>query len=171
MKPAILQTSLLLACAVFSFAQNPEITGPLSAFVGHWEGGGTFYETAMSKAGTVTSRTDCAWSPEGHYLVCEQNITDEKGSHQQLTVYTPSTEGSEFTFYTITGSAAPFTGKVKIEGNKWTYDNSFEQDGKKTEVRTINLFTADEETFKTEYSVDGGPWTAMLDGKSHRVKK
>ena len=161
----------LLLTAVLASAQTADPNAPLSAFVGRWEGGGTFYDTAMSKAGTITSKTDCEWSPQSHYLVCEQSITDEKGTHQQLTVYTPSENGSDFTYYTIAGSNAPFTGKVKIEGNKWTYDNSFEQDGKKTEVRTTNLFTADEETFKTEYSVDGGAWTTMLDGKSHRVKK
>lgn len=157
--------------AVFAVAQNTANTAPLAAFIGHWEGGGVFYDTAMSKAGTITSNTDCAWSPEGHYLICEQSISDDKGTHQQLTVYTADSQGGGFTYYTITGSAAPFTGKVKIEGNKWTYDNSFEQSGKTTEVRTTNLFSGEDESFKTEFSVEGGPWTTMLDGKSHRVKK
>ena len=121
---------LMVLFGVSAFAQNADTTKPLAIFLGHWEGGGTFYDTAMSKASTLTSKTDCAWSPESHYLVCEQTITDEKGSHQQLTVYTPSDDGSDFTYYTITGAAAPFTGKVKIEGNSWTFDNRFVQDGK-----------------------------------------
>jgi hypothetical protein len=157
--------------AMSAFAQSSDAAKPLAVFVGHWEGGGKFNTTAMSSEGTVTSKTDCAWSAQGRYLVCEQSLTDEKGTHQQLTVYTPSDEGSDFTYYTITGSAAPFTGTVKIEGNTWTYDNKFEQDGKKTEVRTINTFTGSEESFKTEFSVDGGPWTTMLEGKSQRSKK
>jgi hypothetical protein len=162
---------IVATCAPWLSAQTPDSAKPLAAFVGHWEGGGKFNTTAMSTAGSVTSKTDCAWSAQGHYLVCEQTLTDEKGTHQQLTVYTPSDEGSDFTYYTITGSGAPFTGKVKIEGNVWTYDNHFEQDGKKTEVRTLNTFTGDEESFKTEYSVDGGAWTTMLEGKSQRSKK
>jgi hypothetical protein len=161
----------MLSCAAGAFAQTPDTARPLGAFVGQWEGGGTFYDTAMSKAGKITSKTDCSWSSSGHYLVCEQSITDDKGTHQQLTVYTPSDDADDFTYYTITGSGTPFTGKVKIAGNTWTYDNKFEQDGKKNEVRTTNVFSADEETFKTEYSVDGGPWTTMLDGKSRRAKK
>ena len=88
-----------------------------------------------------------------------------------MTVYTPSEEGGDFTYYTTTGSAAPFTGKVNIEGNTWTYDNKFEQDGKNTEVRTVNVFTGDEESFKTEFSTDGTTWTTMLEGRSHRAKK
>jgi hypothetical protein len=165
---------MIFALAIFAPcmpAQTSDAAKPLGVFVGHWEGGGKFATTAMSTAGSVTSKTDCAWSAQGHYLVCEQILTDEKGTHQQLTVYTPSDEGSDFTYYTITGSGSPFTGKVKIEGNVWTYDNRFEQDGKKTEVRTINTFTGDEESFKTEYAIDGGAWTTMLEGKSQRTKK
>jgi hypothetical protein len=166
--------SLLLffaTCSISALAQSSDAAKPLAAFVGHWEGGGKFNTTAMSTVGSVTSKTDCAWSTQGHYLVCEQTVVDEKGSHQQLTVYTPSDEGTDFTYYTITGSGSPFTGKVKIAGNTWTYDNSFEQDGKKTEVRTVNIFAGDEESFKTEFSVEGGPWTTMLEGKSQRSKK
>jgi hypothetical protein len=163
--------AILVFYGMFAVGQKAGTAAPLSAFVGQWEGGGTFYDTAMSKAGKITSKTDCSWSPSGHYLVCEQTLTDDKGTHQQLTVYTPSDDADDFTYYTITGSAAPFTGRVKIDGNTWTYDNKFEQDGKKTEVRTTNTFAADDESFKTEYSVDGGPWTTMLDGKSHRIKR
>ena len=162
---------MVICCTCLAVAQNRDTKAPLAAFVGQWEGGGTFYDTAMSKAGKITSKTDCSWSPSQHYLICEQTITDDKGTHQQLTVYTPSDDADDFTYYTITGSNPPFTGKVQIAGNTWTYDNKFEQDGKKTEVRTTNVFSADDETFKTEYSVDGGAWTTMLDGKSHRVKK
>lgn len=166
---ALLVFTLLFAA--LTVAQVPEAAKPLSIFVGHWEGGGKFSDTAMSAAGPVTSKTDCGWSNQGHYLVCEQAVTEDKGTHQQLTVYTPNDEGDGFTYYTITGSAPPFTGKLKIDGNTWTYDNVFEQDGKKTEVRTINTFAGDEENFKTEFSVAGGPWTTMLEGKSHRMKK
>jgi hypothetical protein len=162
---------LIAACALPAFAQSTDATKPLGTFVGRWEGSGTFYATAMSAAGSITSKTDCTWSPQANYLVCEQAITDEKGTHHQLTVYTASDDARNFTYYTITSSAEPFTGTVKIDGHTWTYDNTFEQDGKKTEVRTVNTFTGDDENFKTEFSVDAGPWTTMLEGKSHRSKK
>ncbi len=171
MRICTLVVVLITVCTFSAVAQVSDAAKPLTPFVGHWEGGGKFYATSMSAAGSVTSKTDCAWSAQGHYLVCEQTLVDEKGTHQQLTVYTPSDEGSDFTYYTSTGSASPFTGKVKIEGNTWTYDNTFDQDGKKTEVRTTNTFSGDEESFKTEFSVDAGPWTTMLEGKSQRSKK
>ncbi len=167
----LLGLALVLGAASVGLGQATDAAKPLGAFVGHWEGGGTFVETPMSPAGKVASKTDCNWSTQAHYLICEQTLTDDKSTHQQLTIYTPSEDGADFTYYTITGSAAPFTGKVKIEGNVWTYDNSFEQDGKKTEIRTTNTFSGDDETFKTEFRVAEGPWTTMLDGKSHRTKK
>ena len=169
-----MRACFLLFTICFAFpllSQVPDNAKPLSPFVGHWEGGGSFRATAMSEAGNVTSKTDCAWSTQGHYLVCEQTLTDDKGTHQQLTIYTPSEDGGDFTYYTITGSAPPFTGKVKIEGNSWTYDNTFEQDGKQTEMRTVNTFNGEDETFKTEYRIANGEWTTMLEGKSHRTKK
>jgi hypothetical protein len=166
-----LLTFLVLIGGAISVAQSSDAAKPLGAFVGHWEGGGKFADTAMSQAGTVSSKTDCNWSAQNHYLICEQTVSDEKGEHQQLTVYTPSEEGGDFTYYTITGSGTPFTGKMTISGNTWTYDNNFDQDGKKTEVRTVNVFSGGEETFKAEYSVEGGPWTTMLEGKSHRTKR
>lgn len=161
----------VLAFCLPALAQTAERPQALATFVGHWEGGGTFQNTPFSEEGSITSKTDCAWSPQGHYLVCEQTLTDPKGTHQQLTVYTADAESGGYTYYTMTEAQKPFTGQVKIEGNTWTYDNSFEKDGKKTEIRTVNIFNGDEESFKTEYSEDGGAWSTMLQGKSHRVKK
>lgn len=162
---------LTLFLSSMASAQTSATPQALSAFLGHWEGSGTFTASPMSSPGTVSSKTDCVWSPQGHYLICEQTITDDKGTHQQLTAYTSSEDAGAFSYYTIAGSVSPFSGKVKIDGNVWTYDNSFDQDGKKTEVRTVNTFSGDVESFKTEFSVNGGPWTTMLEGKSHRVPK
>ena len=106
----------------------------------------------------------------GTLLGLRTNRCGRKGSHQQLTVYTPSDEGTDFTYYTITGAGSPFTGKVTIAGNAWTYDNRFEQDGKKTEFAPSTSLRGDEESFKTEFSVEGGPWMTMLK-VNHSVRK
>lgn len=162
---------LVFVLSLTPAAQSSDAVKPLSGLVGHWEGGGKFSATAMSAAGSISSKMDCAWSPQQHYLACEQTLTDEKGTHQQLTIYTPTESENTFRYYTITGSGKPFTGEVVVKGDTWTYDNTMEQDGKKTEIRTVNTFTGDEEKFKTEFSVDGGPWTTMLEGTSRRVTK
>ena len=166
-KTVALSFVLTLAAA----AQAPTAAKPLSILIGHWEGSGKFSATAMSAAGSMASKMDCAWSPQQHYLSCEQTLTDEKGSHQQLTIYTPTETADTFRYYTIAGTSKPFTGEVEVKGDSWTYDNTMEQDGKKTEIRTVNTFSGDEEKFKTEFSVDGGPWTTMLEGSSHRLAK
>ena len=164
---SVLLTCTLLLTACTAFAQNAD-TAPLTALVGHWEGGGTFNKTAMSEAGAVKSTTDCAWSPQQRYLVCEQTITQDKTISAQLAIYTPSA-GQDFRFYRVSGSGNPYAGKVTIKGSTWVYDDVV-NDGK-TEIRTTNTFTGDEEVFKTEFSTDGGPWTTMLEGKLHRAKK
>lgn len=53
----------------------------LAVFAGHWEGGGTFYDTKLSKPDKVSSSGDCNWSPQNRYLLCEQTIRDGKGVH------------------------------------------------------------------------------------------
>lgn len=167
MRTLLLLVTLLPIC---SAAQPNEAAKPLSVFLGHWEGAAHFNATPLSTAGDIHSVTDCSWSSQAHYLICEQTITDTKGSHEQLTIYTPSPDGKDFTYYTITGTGNPFTGKVQINGNTWTYNSNFEQDDKKFEVRTINTFNGEEESFKTEYSIEGSAWAVMLDGKSKRIK-
>ncbi len=158
----------LLGCVSVVVAQD---TKPLSVLVGHWEGGGTFQKTAMSEAGEVSSSLDCAWSPQGRYLICEQLVKMPKNSVVQLATYAP-VEGETFRFYRLADTGEAHTGKVTIHGATWTFDDNFTNgDGKKTEVRTTNQFTGDEEVFKTEFSVEGGPWTTMLEGKMHRTKK
>jgi hypothetical protein len=162
---------LMFMLSITVAAQTPDAAKPLAVLLGHWEGSGKFSATAMSAAGSIASKMDCAWSPQQRYLTCEQTLTDEKGTHQQLTLYTPAEAANTFQYYTIAGSGKPFSGEVVVKDDTWTYDNVMEQDGKKTEIRTVNTFNAGEEKFKTEFSVDGGPWTTMLEGSSHHASR
>jgi hypothetical protein len=152
-------------------AQTTKPPSPVAVFLGHWQGGGTFYDTKLSRAGTVKSTGDCEWSPQGHYLVCEQTITDSGGSHEQLTVFAPMEKSDEVRYATLNGSAAPSSGVVSIHENVWTFSGEHSRDGVTTTIRTTNTFEGDSEKFRVEYSQDGGAhWTTMLDGEQHRVK-
>ncbi len=146
-------------------------TSPIAVFLGRWEGGGTFHDTKLSKAGTVKSKGDCEWSPQGRYMICEQTITDSAGEHGQLTVFAPLEEPDEVRYATLNGSAAPTSGVVSIHNNVWTFSGEHTRDGVTTTIRTTKTFEGDRETFRVEYSQDNGEhWTSMLDGEQHRVK-
>jgi hypothetical protein len=164
---------ILTSLSTLALAQHPpDSTQPLSVFLGHWDGGGTFYATKLSKLDKVTSSGDCDWSPQHRYLLCEQTIHDSKGAHDQLTVFYPAGKAGEFSYQTFQDGGAPRGSIMTIEGNVWTFQNTFSSDGIKTTVRTTNTFHGDQEAFRVEYSQDNGAhWTTMLDGELHRTKK
>jgi len=169
---------LLIIFAVGALAQSggtdDQATKKLGAFVGKWQSEGTFQETAISHAGKVSSVIDCGWSPQGNFLICEQQITDSTGKHIQLSIFSYNSKDGNYTISSMAGPGrTPWNGTLTIEGNIWTYPGGFERDGKKIQIRTINDFSVPgTETFKTEFSEDGGAhWTTSLQGTAHKVAK
>jgi len=150
-------------------AQSDDPTKKLGAFVGKWETEGAFTN------GPKTSTTlECRWSPQGSYLVCDQLVhMGAAGDHRQFTVYSYNSKAGNYSFTTLADPGAkPTTGGITIKGNLWTYDDSsFENNGKKTLVRTTNEFTdAKTEVFKVATSEDdGATWKPMLQGVARKV--
>jgi hypothetical protein len=175
MRPLILAVSLI--CAITVASQEKEKPAAhadrekLAAFLGHWESTGRFLDTKISKAKSVTSQTDCAWSPQGQSLMCDQIITDAEGEHYQLTVYQPNQNDANFTYITLNPGQKPFTGVLSINGDLWTYTGPPGSAGKYPEIKTVNTVKDGEETFIVQFTEDGKNWTTMIDGSMHRTNK
>lgn len=171
MKP-LLTITLLIAFTAASGAGPATRRDPLSRFLGHWEGSGKFAETKFAPAHALTSTTDCSWSPQGSYLVCEQLIHENDATHTQLTVFMPDSSGDTFTFYSFnTPGQKPFQGSLTIKDNVWTYGPLPDAANSYPVFRTTNIFQANSESFKTEFSEDGSHWTTMLEGVMHQAAK
>jgi uncharacterized protein DUF1579 len=144
-----------------------DATKKLGAFLGKWKTEGAF------TSGQKTSTTlECRWSPMGEFLVCEQIVNMGGGEHRQFTVYSYDAKAGTYSYTTLADPGAkPTSGAVEIKGNLWTYNSSFENQGKKTLIRTTNEFTdAKTEIFKVMTSGDGGlTWTTMLEGKATKT--
>jgi hypothetical protein len=142
-------------------------TEKLGAFLGQWESAGKMVDTAYSHANQITATTNCNWSANGRFLICDQINRDAKNNvHNQLTIYAHKKEG-DYTYTSFQDAGErPFTGMLKIEGNTWTYTGGeFEDKGKKIKFRTINVFTSSNtDTFRVEYSEDGGSWKTTGEG-------
>jgi hypothetical protein len=165
---AFLLHVLVLAAAM----QGGTATTPhdkLSAFVGHWEGKGTYKDTAYSQASVVTSKEVCAWSAMGEYLICDQLLSL---STDQLTIFSHNKKEAAYSFCTLgnPGTAAN-CGAFNIEGTTWTFLNTLNNGKQKVTFRTTNIFDAPgHEKFKSEYSDDNGKtWKLMLEGEAHKV--
>ncbi len=169
--------AVILICATTVVSQEKDKPGAhadrekLAAFLGHWEGTGRFLDTKISKAKSVTSQTDCAWSPQGQSLMCDQVITDSDGEHYQLTVYQPNQSDGNFTYITLNPGQKPFTGVLSINGDLWTYTGPPGSAGKYPEIKTVNTVKDGEETFTVQFTEDGKNWTTMIDGSMHRTSK
>lgn len=138
----------------------------LGAFVGKWETEGAF--TGGQKTSTSL---ECRWSPQGVYLVCDQ-LVRMGGEHRQFTVYSYDSKTGNYSYTTLADPGAkPSSGGITIKGNLWTYESSFEANGKTTMVRTTNEFVDDKtEVFKVASSDDGGAhWKIALEGKARKI--
>ncbi len=153
-------------------ADEQAATKELGVFVGKWHSEGSFFDTPYSKAGKVTSNVDCGWSPQSNFLICEQHITDSSGQHTQLSIFSYNSKDGNYTISSMAGPGKqPWNGTVIIHGDIWTYPGGYEANGKKVEIRTTNDFSVPgTESFKTEFSADGGAhWIVTLQGAAHKV--
>jgi hypothetical protein len=141
-------------------------TKKLGAFVGKWETEGAF------ASGQKTSTSlECRWSPQGVYLVCDQ-LVRMAGEHRQFTVYSYDSKTGNYSYTTLADPGAkPSSGGITIKGSLWTYESSFEANGKTTMIRTTNEFTDDKtEVFKVASSDDGGAhWKIAIEGKARKI--
>ena len=160
-------TILLAMCTSPIYAD----VNALGAFLGMWEGKGTSKDSAYSKAGPNSAQTNCNWSPNHGFLVCDQIVHLPDGVTQNdLSIYTYNETDHSYAFYGLSkNNSRVRTPKLTIEEKRWTYSGEFEDHGKKIRFRTINDFTSPTTvTYRAEYSEDGTHWTLMSEGTNTR---
>lgn len=147
--------------------QKDDPTKNLGAFLGKWK-----TEGAFTNGGKTSTTLECRWSPMGTFLVCDQLVNLGGAEHQQFTVYSYDAKAGTYSYTTLSDPGAkPTSGAVEIKGNLWTYNSSYENQGKKTLIVTTNEFTDPKtEIFKVKTSDDSGvTWKTMLEGKATKV--
>jgi len=148
-------------------APADDLTKKLGAFLGKWETEGAF------AGGQKTATTlECRWSPMGSFLVCDQLVNFGGAEHRQFTVYSYDAKAGTYSYTTLSDTGAkPTSGAIEIKGNLWTYNSSFEAQGKKTLIVTTNEFTDPKtEVFKVKTSEDNGvTWKIALEGKAQKI--
>jgi hypothetical protein len=159
-----------LVAALCAGQTGPSMDDParkLSVLVGKWK-----TEGAFSSGQKTRTSLECRWSPSGYFLVCDQLVNLGGTDHRQFTVYSYDGKEKRYSYTTLADPGAkPTSGPIDIKGNLWTYNSSFEAQGKTTLIRTTNDFVDPRtELFKVTTSTDGGDhWTTMLEGKAQKV--
>jgi hypothetical protein len=175
MKPLL--AILILCSSLPSFAADKATADVLNRWVGgKWPLEGKMLDTDYSKALTVTGVSNCGWSPDHIFMLCDQSLIEDGKPSRELSAYVFDPEKSTFHFYGLSPDGGrPHTSDVVIsaDGNHWEYQNKTEIKGKPVLFRTINEFrNADHIDWWSEYSTDDGAhWVKMGGGQETREKE
>ena len=168
--------ALILCTSLPLFAADKATADVLNRWIGgKWPLDGKMLDTDYSKAMTVTGVSNCGWSPDHIFMLCDQSINEEGKPSRELSVYVFDPENSTFHFYGLSpGGGRPHSTDLAIsaDGNHWVYSSENEIKGKPVKFRTINEFrNPDHIDWWSEYSTDSGAnWVKMGGGSEIRKK-
>jgi len=88
-----------------------------------------------------------------------------------LSILAYDAEAKAYTYYGISSFGESDAAKGSLTGSTWTWLWDGKAAGKPAKFREIEeQVSPTSQTFKIEYSVAGGPWTVVMEGKSTKVK-
>jgi hypothetical protein len=141
----------------------------MTVLAGTWKTDGQAFDTDFSRAGhdTSTLRNDC-WR-SGEFYSCDQYVN---GKSKALIVFSFNASDGTYNTYAIRSGGAPATsGKLKIDGDTWTYENPQDPGSQPPYFRTVNVledFTTIH--FAVEYTRDNLHWITMNQGVEIKQK-
>ncbi len=142
---------------------------------GKWTGEGKMVDSDYSKTMKVGGVSNCAWSPDHIFVVCDQANTVNGKAERDLSIYAFDPEKTEYHMFGMSpGGGTPRVTELTIspDHSRWEYLGSAEISGKTVQFRTVNIFhDNDHVDWWSEYSTDGGAhWVKMGEGKESRQK-
>jgi hypothetical protein len=168
--------ALAVPCLAFGQAQTaqPPKPGPevqkLAYFLGTWKGEGEIKAGPLGPAAKLSGTTTCEWFAGGFHVVCRRESTGE-GKRTQLEILAYDAEAKAYTYYGINSFGESHSSKGSLAGNTWTWLRDGKVAGKPAKFReTEEQVSPTSQTFKIEYSVAGGPWTVVVEGKATKVR-
>lgn len=167
---------LLLACAIIGLpfvahgqgistasSLNAPEASSLQVWVGHWkttgESGGVLWH----------ADTNCEWSPNHGFVVCDQMIN---GETNQLMILAWDSTSRSYRITSVGTERDPVLAHGLVNGHVWINTGEFDKDGKKIMVETTVDFSrpghyTDEEKISEDKGVH---WTTVSQGQSTKSK-
>ena len=163
--------ALAIGLSHFALAAPPDKPAGIDAmraYEGTWDVSIEHFDTAESKASSekTSLRNDC-WK-SGAYFACNQYVN---GDSKILLVFTYDENKNVYTSYQIPqGGGEPGSGKLRIDGNVWTFPWQISDKDKTTYFHVVNVFTGtDRIEFRQEFSTDNVHWTLMAKGQEKKT--
>jgi len=163
----------LLLTALFSLAffvpggqpaASPEaVYAPLWLYKGTWK---VTKKDQPASAKPDNLLNQCALV--GKYLACQQTVN---GAVSALLIFVPAkSPGQYFTQSVMPDGRAGGRGDLAIEGDKWTFASNWNQGGKTTFYKTINVFSGKNRIhFEQQESTDNKEWKTTGSGDEVRT--
>jgi hypothetical protein len=168
---------VVLAFAVPCLAQTaqPPKPGPevqkLAYYVGTWKTEGETKAGPFGPAGKLSSTDTCEWFAGGFHIVCRGEGTGPSGKRTSLGIEAYDVEAKVYVYNGIDSFGENEGAKGSLTGNTWTWLWDGKAAGKPAKYRYTEVQVSPTSyTFKVEYSVAGGPWTVVQEGKSTKAK-
>jgi len=139
----------------------------LGAFVGTWKDEALMKPGPLGGGGRMSLTQTCEWFTGGFSVVCHTETLGRTGVLKTLTVLTYDQEEKVYRFYEFNSAGWSNSAKGTLDGDTWTFEGESKMGGKLVKSRsTIKLPSPDSGTMKSEMSVDGGPWTLVMELKA-----
>jgi hypothetical protein len=162
---------LLLATTPLTVSQEMPKPAPelkrLDYFAGQWTSEGEIKPGPMGPAGKFTIEGTCEWFEGGFALVCLGESQGPMGPSKTIAILSYQPNEKVYTHYVVDSRAPPEQAKGTVEGDTWTFTAQSKMNGKSMKSRsTIKEMSSASYTFKGDTSIDGGPWTIVIEGKA-----
>ena len=168
----------ILLCTLVVWSQapaGPPKPGPehkrLGLFAGKWSGSGEVKSGPWGPGGKMTWTETCEWFEGGFSIVCRSEGSDPMGKLKGLSILGYNINEKHYVYLGTNSRGEVETSKGTLQGKTWNWTSEGKMGGKNVKSNfTINELSNDAYTFKWETSVDGGPWSVAMEGKSTRTK-
>jgi hypothetical protein len=164
---------------VLAFAARAADLAPhekLAVWEGRWKLKERILETPFSHAGSVTLDGNCAFHPNGSYMICDfltEGPDPESGAvSNNLSLFYYSAADKAFKHTGMGTEGGPHEQVAAVDGNVWTTQVEITgRSGKKLQLRNTYVFESPMEyRMRFEVSQDGGArWTPLHDDVATKV--
>jgi len=144
----------------------------LEAFVGTWNDEAQVKPSPFGPGGKMSISETCDWFTGGFSVVCNAKATGWLDDLKTLVVLTYDGEEKVYRLYEFNSVGQSNAAKGTVDGDTWTFKGESRVNGKLIRTRsTIRVTSPDAATMKSEMSVEGGPWTLLMELKGTRAKQ
>jgi hypothetical protein len=143
----------------------------LGFWIGTWKVEAEGKETPLWPAGKYNATLTAEWFEREFHVICRYKWTGAMGDYSGLEILGYDAGAGEYYDYSIDGYGSGMVFKGTPKDNIWTYVADMKSEGKPIKFRwTVKNESPGLISWKSEISIEGGPWILGGEAKATRLK-